>query len=268
MSERASVRRKKPVVLISLFVVLALLTIAGICGVAYGFYTGWLTPYWTNLSDAHASVLAQLIFFFGAAWAAVLVPLLFGEQLQNLQDAAQRAEDTYAEIRSRMETTAAESEAQLKKIVRLQMMSVGHLLDEQLKFLETADEKDEFVDSRWDRASTRIDEAVAALHGNVQNSIKNAGIRRSNEWWDKLRAYGVLGEFHDDFKTLSHISRKAKQNLHIDDLRDSNNASRKIESFDPAVARQRAAPPANNAPTQASVFIPPSSEPPATQLPQ
>lgn len=268
MGERVADGRKKPVILISLFVVLALLTVAAIGGISYGFYTGWLTPYWSNLSDAHAAVLAQLIFFFGAAWAAVLVPLLFGEQLQNLQEAAKRAEDTYAEIRSRMETTAAESEAQLKKIVRLQMMSVGHLLDEQLKFLETADEKDEFVDSRWDMASTRIDEAVAALHGNIQNSIRNAGIRRSNEWWDKLKAYGVLGEFHDDFKMLSHISRKAKQNLNIDDLKESNNASRRIESFDPAVARQRAVSSASNGSTQAPVFMPPPSEPPASQLPQ
>lgn len=268
MANKSTARRRKPVFLISLFVMLALLTATAICGVTYGFYTGWLTPYWTTLSDAHATVLAQLVFFFGAAWAAVLVPLLFGEQLQNLQDAAKRAEDTYAEIRSRMETTAAESEAQLKKIVRLQMMSVGHLLDEQLKFLETADEKDEFVDSRWDMASTRVDEAIAALHGNIQNSIKNAGIRRSNEWWDKLKAYGVLGEFHDDFKLLSHISRKAKQNLTIDDLRDSNNASRKIESFDPAVARQKVVSPATNGATPSSVFMPPPPESSAPHLHQ
>lgn len=265
MDGQAADGRKKPVILISLFVVLLLLTVAAVGGVSYGFYTGWLTPYWVNLSDAHAAVLAQLIFFFGAAWAAVLVPLLFGEQLQNLQVAADRAEKTYAEIEATMKKTAEESEAQFKKIVRLQMMSVGYLPEEQLEFLQTADERNDFVDTRWEQASVKLDAAIARIHGSKKNSI-NACQRRSNDWWQRIKDYTVLGEFHDDFRTLSDKARKNKNNLDIEDLRASNNASKRIESFDPTQGSDKLPTQRDGAGAQAPTISPSMPEPPPAQL--
>ena len=39
--------------------------------------------YWNNLSDAQATILAQFIFLLGAAWATVLLPLLFAGRLRS-----------------------------------------------------------------------------------------------------------------------------------------------------------------------------------------
>lgn len=267
MGEQATIRRKKPVILIALFVVLLLLSLSTISGVGYGFYTGLITPYWDNLSDAHAAIFGQIIFFFGAAWAAVLVPLLFGEQLQNLQDAAERAEATYARIETRMQETATRSEGELKKIVRLQMMSVGHVLDEQLEFLQTPDERNDFVDTRWDKACAKVDEAIARLDGNRRNSIGQYQ-KRSNDWWDRIKHYEVLGEYHGDFRLLSDKARKFKNNLDIDDLRASNEASRRVESFDPIQQAIRPQLQSNNTSTALGTIPPSGVDGHSPQLPQ
>ncbi|QGZ96464.1 hypothetical protein [Terricaulis silvestris] len=267
MSEQVSVAPKKPVFLIALFVVLTLLTSAAVGGIAYGLYTGWLTPYWENLSDAHAAVLAQVVFLFGAAWAAVLVPLLFGEQLQNVQDAAKRAEDTCVRIETRMQAAAMESERELKKIVRLQMMSAGHLLDDQLVLLETPEDKNDFVDTRWDKAYIKLRLALSLRDGNAQRSIGNH-TRRSPEWWERIKFYDVLGKHHDDFRTLSDKARKAARSLDIGDLRAANAASRAIEVFEPTLPREEELPQPVAAPETAPIFISPSNGAASQQLPQ
>ncbi len=265
MSEPAAEGRKKPIILIALFVVLTAFTVAGVGGVAYGFYTGWLTPYWSTLSDAHAAVLSQLIFFFGAAWAAVLVPLLFGEQLQNVERAANSARETCVSIETRMKETADETARQMqksaqeardefKKIIRLQTMAVGHLHKDQLAFLETPDERNDFVDTRWDKAWPKVNQALSYLDGNALRSIRTAGNKRSQTWWDKLKSYGVLGSYHEDFKTLSTLSWKAAANLTQQDVEVANEAFKKIEGFDPSEVK---APPSDVQQAEAgAVFIP------------
>ncbi len=263
MSEIEVRKPATPWTLITLTTLLTLLTLAGAGAIAYGFYTGELVPYWNGLSDAHASIFAQLIFFLAAAWASVLVPLLFREQLQNVQDAAKRAEAICKAIESRMEKAATESETQFKNMVRLQMMSVGHLMDEQLEYLKTPEDMKLFVDTRWDKAETKINAAIRRANGHQRNSI-NAQTKRSPDWWDKLRGYGTLGDYHDDFRVVSDKARKRKQDLNPEDLREVNNASRSIENFDPAGSA--AAPLAVSPPTFAS---PPNGmEPPAQSLPQ
>ncbi|UPT62160.1 MAG: hypothetical protein M0D54_17575 [Hyphomonadaceae bacterium JAD_PAG50586_4] len=262
MDERSAGGRKKPVILISLFVMLTLLTLAAIAGVSYGFYTGWLTPYWSNLSDAHAAVLAQLIFFFGAAWAAVLVPLLFGEQLENVERAANSAKETCESIEKRMKDVADETSRQMqrsaqeardefKKIIRLQTMAVGHLHKDQLAFLETPEERNDFIDTRWDKAWPKLNQALSYLDGNALRAIKNAGNKRTSTWWDKLKVYGVLGAHHDDFKSLSGLAARATAALTQQDVEAANEAFRRIESFDPSEARavQSEIAPAESAPS-------------------
>lgn len=276
MSEQSADKRKKPVVLISLFVVLLLLTVASVGGVSYGFYTGWLTPYWTNLSDAHAAVLAQLIFFFGAAWAAVLVPLLFGEQLENVERAANSAKLTCESIEKRMRDVAEETSRQMqksadetreefKKIIRLQTMAVGHLHKDQLAFLETPDERNDFIDTRWDKAWPKVSQALSYLDGNALRSIKLSGNKRSQPWWDKLKFYEVLGAHHDDFKSLSGLAYKPTASLTQQDVEAANEAFRRIESFDPIDAKSVQS---EIAPSASTFIPPPAREQPPQQLPQ
>lgn len=222
------VKRRAPVLLISMFVLLVLLTGGLIAGVGYGFYTGVLTPYWTNLSDAHAAIFAQLIFFLAAAWASVLVPLLFREQLRNLEDAADRAKNTYDEMERRLGAAVATTEVQFKRILRLQMMSVSHLLDEQLAFLESPEDKKAFVDAQWEKAKSKVDAAIALQHGARRNALSEKTYR-SNSWWEALLTYNVLGEHYSHFKTIS--DKKNKLRLEIEDLQAVNAASARIEGF-------------------------------------
>ncbi|WP_395646184.1 hypothetical protein [Terricaulis sp.] len=147
MNAEASDGKSKHVILISLFVVMTLLTACIIGGLAYEWYTGSLAFHWTNLKDSHAAVISQLIFLFGAAWAAVLVPLLFGEQLQDVERAAKSARETCESIEKRMRAAADETREEFKKIIRLQTMAVGHLHKDQLAFLETPEERNEFIDT-------------------------------------------------------------------------------------------------------------------------
>jgi hypothetical protein len=265
MNSQASDGGKKHVILISLFVVLTLLTVGGVGGITYGFFTGWLTPYWDNLSDAHAAVLAQLIFFFGAAWAAVLVPLLFGEQLQDVERAANSAKIACESIEARMRTVADETREEFKKIIRLQTMAVGHLHKDQLAFLETPEERNDFIDTRWDKAWPKVSQALSYLDGNALRAIKNAGNKRSQPWWDKLKSYGVLGAHHDDFKSLSGLAYKPTASLTQQDVEAANEAFRKIESFDPMEAKSVQA---EIAPVSSSGFVSPGQEQPPAQLPQ
>ncbi len=233
MSAKASDGRNKHAILISLFVVLSLLT-AGIAGgIVYGLYTGALTSYWANLKDSHAAVISQLIFFFGAAWAAVLVPLLFGEQLQDVERAAKSAKETCESIEARMRAAADETREEFKKIIRLQTMAVGHLHKDQLAFLETPEERNEFIDTRWDKAWPKVSQALSYLDGNALRAIKNAGNKRSQPWWERVRSYGALGALHEDFKALSGLAYKPTASLTQQDVELANEAFRKIESFDP-----------------------------------
>ncbi len=265
MAAQASDGKKKQVILVTLLVVLTFLTLGGVGGITYGFYTGWLTPYWNNLSDAHAAVLAQLIFFLGAAWAAVLVPLLFGEQLRDVERAANSAKETCESIETRMRAVADETREEFKKIIRLQTMAVGHLHTDQLAFLETPEERNEFVDTRWDKAWLKVSQALSYFDGNALRSIKSAGNRRSQPWWDRVKYYGVLGEYHEEFKALSALAYKPAANLTRQDVEAANEAFRKIEGFDPSEAKETQ----TVAPTfDQSSFVPPGAGQPSSQLPQ
>ena len=259
MTEVSSRRRKAPVVLILLLIMLTIVTLSVAGGLAYGFSTGLLMPYWEQLTDAHAAIFSQLIFFLAAAWASLLVPLLFREQLSTLEDAANDAKRTFADIKAQMEKTAADSEKQFENIVRLQMMSVGHLLDEQIQYLNTPEDKKLFVDTRWDKARTKVDAAIAMIHGNKQNSI-HSNQYRSAAWWQRVQAYDVLGEFHDDFRLIS--DKKNKQNLELSDLHAVNEAARHIENFVPSPPASIQVPFKQPSPTPSPPpsFTPPNGE--------
>lgn len=224
-------KRRTPVVLISMTVLLAILTSALVGGLAYGFYLGVLTPYWQNLTEPHAAIIAQLLFFLAAAWAAVLVPLLFREQLQTLEDAATRAEATYAEIEELMRKAATDATAQFESITRLQIMSMGYLNDpRQLDHLASPELRKAFVDAAWEDAKLKVDAAIAELNGNKRNSIARHTYR-SKDWWEQVKGYDALSDSYNDFKLIS--DKKNKINLEPTDLRLVNEAARRTQSFQP-----------------------------------
>lgn len=257
-------KRSTPWTLITLTTLLTVVSLAAIGGIAYGFYSGTLVPYWQGLTDAHAAIFAQLIFFFAAAWASVLVPLLFREQLRTLEDAAATAQATYGEIQTLLEKSVKDSTIQFESITRLQLMSVGYLVDpRQLEALQRPEEKKQFVNTAWNAAKLKVDAAIALQHGNKRNAIESHTYR-SNAWWDRVKSYNVLKEFHTDFKTIS--DKKNKQNLDLADLQAVNEATRKIQEFDPAPVQDEqvaASNPSIMMPTQ----LPPNGNG-AAQLPQ
>jgi hypothetical protein len=239
-----SSKRPVPVALLSITAILFLVTFGAIGGIGYGFYTHWLDPYWQNLTDAHAAILSQLIFFLAAAWASVLVPLLFREQLRTMEDAAKRAENLMLE-----------SATQFKHLVRFQIASMGHLLDEQLRTLETPEERKFFIDSKWEKADEKVKAAIALLHGNQRNVI-NGFTKGSGDWWQRVRDYNALGDHYEACKTIYDRYRKFKANLTFEDLQAVNEAALRLENFVPSKLNQ-AVQAANASVAQVTAISPP-----------
>lgn len=240
---------KRPVLPALLFFIMTIAILAAIGGVAYGFYTGWLTPYWVNLSDAHASIISQLIFFAAAAWAAVAVPFLFGGQLRTMEAAAKRAEQTSKNVEAQMKQAAIASEEQFKSIMRLQLMSLGHLVDpKQLEMFQTPEERKEFVRSAWKSARDKLESVISRENGHRQNALDNIH-RYSIVWWDKLNEFGTVRDCFAEFR-LVHAKSK-KQSFELPELKEVNEASIRIQNFE-------ASPVTNETPRAADQAAPPS----------
>lgn len=241
MADEEQRKSSKPVMPGVLFALMTLIVLGGIGGVGYGFYTGMLAPYWTGLSDAHAAIISQVIFFVAAAWAAVAVPFLFGGQLRTMEEAAERAEQTSKNTEALMKKIAADSEAQLKQIaaaseeqfksiMRLQLMSLGHLVDPaQLEIFRTQEEKKEFVRAAWTTAKQKLEETIRQDIGQRQNALGKIH-KYSTQWWDKLAEFGTARECFDHFKLIHTKSRR--QTLELADLKEVNEASLRIENFE------------------------------------
>ncbi len=69
---------------------------AVVVGVAYGFSTGTLTPYWNDLGPGRGPIIAQVLTVYAAAFAAVFVPLVFRGQIRDLK---QQIADVTLELR-------------------------------------------------------------------------------------------------------------------------------------------------------------------------
>lgn len=236
----AKKKRRTPYVLISLLVLLTLGTAALATVAIEGlFVSGWLIPYWNDLTDAQAAIISQLIFFLAATWAALLVPVLFSEKLRDLQDAADAAENMYEDIALKLNESAEESKRQFKSISRYQQMALGYFAnDGLLSQLETAQEKKDFIDNAWDHVSPKLDKAIGRLHGSAQNSIASNRYR-TPQWWDRIKAFGALGEQFAAFKVISdakwEVSRGSAASF--DSIKKVNDALRAIRDFDPSEGR-------------------------------
>lgn len=198
------VRRRSSAVMLVVVVLLGLVT-AGLAGwAAYGFFvTGWLVPYWNSMTDAQAAIISQLIFFLAVAWGSLLVPLLFGGQLKSLEEAADKAEQTYAGIKQQLEESIAESRRQFSSISRYQQMSLGYFSSEGVFTDLDGDQKRAFVENAWHQVEQKVADALKGLHGRSRQWVSEGGKYRSNPWWERVQQSRALGDCFTAFKTIS-----------------------------------------------------------------
>lgn len=84
--------------------VLGISLLLGIGVIAYGFWDGWLLPYWENMTDAQGSVIAGALTIFAAAFAGVFAPLLFQGVIKDVRG---EVEKTLSEVNSLAQSTKA-----------------------------------------------------------------------------------------------------------------------------------------------------------------
>lgn len=230
-------KKSTPIVLLVMLGFLMLGTGALIVLAVDGFYfSGWLIAYWNSMTDAQASIISQFIFFLAAAWASVLVPILFGEQLRDLKAAAEDAKKTYGDIEKKLNDSVEDTKKQFKNISRYQQMALGYFAnDGLLSQLETAEDKKQFIDNSWDNVEPKLMQALRRLNGNTRNSI-NSSIWRSVNWWQKIEASPALGEYCADFRAISDAKREVQQGADapFGTLKKVNDALRRIRDFEPA----------------------------------
>ncbi|WP_167755784.1 hypothetical protein [Vitreimonas flagellata] len=252
-------KRRAPVGLILLALVLTGITGALIYVGVQGFVlSNWLVPYWNNLSDAQATILAQFIFLLGAAWATVLLPLLFAGRLRSLEDAAASAQEAYDGIKAQLVDSAEESKRQLRNISRYQLMQLGFFQnDGSLNIYEDAASKKDFIDTAWAQAEPKVQQALELLHGATRNSISNS-TWRSSDWWAKIRTSGALNDCFEAFKTISDaksaVSKGADASFEL--LVKVNQALRRISTFEPS----KVVPQVSSSTVDVSSLPPPTAE--------
>lgn len=224
--------KKSTPALFTATLLLALLTIGAAGWLGYLAYRGQLAGTWGTLNEAQATVLAQILFIWAAAWAAVLVPLLFGEQLKSLEAAASAAAKTSKDIEQKLETSLELAQQQFAEISGYQQQLLGFVADEGL--LTSLADKKGFVDGTWAGVSQKISQAMGRLHGNARKAIEQH-TWRSQDWWNALLQSGALGEFFQDFKDISDITRNLQKGAEpsLEQLKKVNDAAKRISGFDP-----------------------------------
>ncbi len=90
--EQFTVRERKskpPRLLIALSAIIIGIGLVSIIAVIYGFVSGDLVKHWNSLSEGQASIIGNLLFLYGATFAAVVAPLLFSERIRDTQEQLQ-----------------------------------------------------------------------------------------------------------------------------------------------------------------------------------
>lgn len=98
------------------FIVAGMLSAIGVVGVtiaAHGFSTGWLLPSWNSLKEPQATVIAQALTVYAAAFATVVAPLLFRGQFRGIEEASNEAA---AKIEARLDAVAQEMQSRLQGV--------------------------------------------------------------------------------------------------------------------------------------------------------
>lgn len=196
-----------------------------------------LVAWWEGMSDAHASIYSQLIFFLAAAWAAVLVPLFFSDQMRSLDDAMAEARKQQREIGRSLADSAEESRKQFAELTKLQLAALGYLLSDLPIDQMDDSQKRAFVNTAWEQVEPKLEQALKRLHGKTRNWISaGAGNYRSSPWWGRVEESNALKDHFGDFKAIDTvkwaISRGAVPDR--DQLMKVSNALKRISDFDPS----------------------------------
>jgi hypothetical protein len=237
MAEVKAHRRSSAVMLVAVFL-LGVITVSLAAVAVHGFFfTGWLLPYWNTMTDAQASIISQLIFFLAAAWASLLVPLLFGSQLKSLEEAAEKAQETYDGIKRQLEDSIEESKRQFSSISRYQQMALGYFASEGVFTDLDDDQKKAFIETAWHTVEPKISAALKRLHGKTRQWVSVGGRYRSNPWFDRVRESGALRDYYVDFKTISDAKWSVSKNSvpTFEQLKKVNDALKTIQEFEPAL---------------------------------
>ncbi|MBK6702654.1 MAG: hypothetical protein IPG56_02020 [Caulobacteraceae bacterium] len=233
MAEAKSNRRSSAVMIVAV-VLLGVLTAALGALAIHGFFvTGWLLPYWNAMTDAQASIISQLIFFLAVAWGSLLVPLLFGGQLKSLEEAADKAQETYDGIKRQLEESASESRRQFSSISRYQQMSLGYFASEGV-FTDLDDEqKKAFVENAWHSVESKLTDALNKLHGRTRQWVSAGGKYRSTPWWDRVKESKALGDWCSDFRIISDAKWAASRGTvpTFEQLKAVNDALKELQEF-------------------------------------
>lgn len=232
MAEGKSGRRSSAAMIVAV-ALLGVLTLALGAAAVHGFFVGgWLLPYWNTMTDAQASIISQLIFFLAVAWGSLLVPLLFGGQLKSLEEAAEKAQETYDGIKRQLEESAAESRRQFSSISRYQQMAMGYFATDGVFSELDADQKKTFVETAWHSIEPRVESALQKLHGKTRQWIAQKKWR-SSEWWERVRESGALGDKFSDFKTVSDVRWSIVQGAvpTFEQLKAVNDALKAVQDF-------------------------------------
>lgn len=155
-----------------------LITIALVALIAHGLIeqrqpfvvNGWLVSVWRELGDSRGTILAQLIFVLGAAWAAILAPMVFRGEVTSLKAAQESAIDGLRE-------TNAAAMADLE-------LSITGVVDE------------------LQRAAEQARNSLSAIQSYV---LENAGFKKEYTFEDLGRAQQIIKEMQSFATALCQL---------------------------------------------------------------
>lgn len=91
--------------------------------------TGWLVKEWERLGEGRGDVLGQIIFVFGAAWAAILAPMVFRGQVTSLkeahEDAIRELKASNASIMEELQKSAEQARSSLGVLQSYAIQNMG-----------------------------------------------------------------------------------------------------------------------------------------------
>lgn len=97
----------------------AILGAIGVCAigaVAHGATTGWLIPYWRDLTETQASLISNFTAIYAAAFAATIAPLIFRGQMSNLERAS---EEAISELRASFTSLAQAQQQSSQRVLEV-----------------------------------------------------------------------------------------------------------------------------------------------------
>lgn len=251
-------RRRSLPIMAAAITILTLITFGLIGVVVHGFVMGWLRPFWDTIRDGQAAIISQLIFFLAAAWASLLVPLLFGEQLRSLEEAADKAQETYDGIKRQLEESASESRRQFSSISRYQQMALGYFASEGVFSDLDADQKKAFVENAWHSVEANLAKALDKLQWRTRQWVRDGGKYRSGPWWARVEESKALGDWCSDFRTISDAKWAASRGTvpTVEEMIAVNNALKELQEFVSPLDAESTTQSATTPPTSTETSLP------------